>query len=587
MRKSGKDKGRVDYDYNAYEGMPLMHSELINPRISESMSRMAKKRRKVRSFAAASVATVVALAGCFLFLCAAAIVLVVYSMHHQDHTPPHHAGNSYAAPTLAYATEDSMSVKWALDSSSSVHVVGYVLEESDGASGDTFVPVCGKRNQILTSCLVANLLGSHEYCFRVTAYTSFAVAAQSEVACFTTEAPLAPGAPAAPQLVLASDTMLSLQLAIDNVTHGSPIEVYIVSYCYPYPDCTDSRSALVDPASLVVNLTSLPDNTVVAATIQAENSAGLSPPSPQVTFHTNKPGATVPTVPLRLNVSNIQSTGADASWTPPSSDGGSNVLNYLLYVSLAHDPSNPQVITTNHLSVRLNNLKVSTSYEVQVSAVNSIGSGPFSDPVTFTTSTAGVPSTPEPPAYINDTSTTLIIEWKPPHSDGGAPLTKYCIYNGKTSTVFFCVSSNSTNGTVTGLDVSTSYVLQLTACNAVGCSLPSATVTFTTGGACFNPVDIAVFVDNAATFASKMRPCGVKCRSDISCETACVEKTFTTMTTPCATCQGTVNACGAHHCSLQCMLNSKSSTCLDCIYQYCTPAYHSCAGLPPWDYPPP
>ncbi|GLD91908.1 hypothetical protein PINS_up000441 [Pythium insidiosum] len=100
--------------------------------------------------------------------------------------------------------------------------------------------------------------------------------------------------------------------------------------------------------------------------------------------------------------------------------------NFLVRVS--SDQGTNAISTQVTRLVRIGRLTALTSYRVSVAANNSIGLGPFSDEVTFST------SLPTRPGQVTTLSATdisggsLTLVWVQPEDTGGVPITKYRVY---------------------------------------------------------------------------------------------------------------------------------------------------------------
>jgi hypothetical protein len=206
------------------------------------------------------------------------------------------------------------------------------------------------------------------------------------------------------------------------------------------------------------------------------SSSGLdSTATPQIVLTYSTCQACLNTVPgaptgVTATAGNQQAT---VSWMAPSSNGGAAITSYNIYVynattsalveELTGVTSNPATIT---------GLTNGTSYDFQVSAVNSVGEGPQSAPSNQVTPTS-VPSAPTGVTSSEGTSNNIIVSWTAPASNGGSPLTSYDIYvyNASTSSlveVITGLSPSSTTRSITGLTQGTSYYFQVSAVNVNG-----------------------------------------------------------------------------------------------------------------------
>ncbi len=101
-------------------------------------------------------------------------------------------------------------------------------------------------------------------------------------------------------------------------------------------------------------------------------------------------GLFVPLQPLNLAVS-IDDQSVDLSWSPPSSDGGSPITDYLVEYRLSSGgvwATFSDGVSTNSTTT-VTGLTNDTSYDFRVSAINAIGQG---SPSTEVTATPGAPA---------------------------------------------------------------------------------------------------------------------------------------------------------------------------------------------------
>ncbi|MYA75626.1 MAG: hypothetical protein F4Y27_13225, partial [Acidimicrobiaceae bacterium] len=163
--------------------------------------------------------------------------------------------------------------------------------------------------------------------------------------------------------------------------------------------------------------------------VQAENDAGLGPRAIGSGTPANIPGA-VATIGVESGYRLLT-----VSWTPAAGNG-SDVTRY----ELRYAETNMQWRTVNIDAARnvhvISGLKPDASYEVQIRAVNGIGTGPWSDSDTGTDgtqphsgSTSGVPSAPSNVRAVPEkggSGDSLTISWnKVTASNGGGVLNGY------------------------------------------------------------------------------------------------------------------------------------------------------------------
>ena len=91
--------------------------------------------------------------------------------------------------------------------------------------------------------------------------------------------------------------------------------------------------------------------------------------------------------------------------------------------------------------------------------------------------TSDVPEATEPPTISDVTATSMTVNWSPPKSDGGSPITGYYVEKkDKFGTRFSRVNAEPVKGTsfnVTGLTQGDEYVFRIVAENKAGPGKPS------------------------------------------------------------------------------------------------------------------
>lgn len=162
--------------------------------------------------------------------------------------------------------------------------------------------------------------------------------------------------------VLASSPVVSGNATLDVGMYDFPLAAYI--------DVYDSNNAVIASGSAGI----------FGGDVYAVTSSSGSP--------------TVPAPPNGLTAVSVSSSQIDLSWTPPSSNGGSAIIGYLIERSTDSGTtwstvqSNTGSVSTTYSDT---GLSASTSYSYRVSAINSVGTSPPSN--TATAITQGVAST--------------------------------------------------------------------------------------------------------------------------------------------------------------------------------------------------
>jgi titin len=177
--------------------------------------------------------------------------------------------------------------------------------------------------------------------------------------------------------------------------------------------------------------------------------------------------ATTPGAPaLSAATGGVQSV--DLTFSAPASDGGDAITGY----EVSQDNGSTwQPLSALAGTATVTGLADNTSYTFIVHAVNTVGAGPSSGPLSATTAT-----TPDSPTLDSATpgDGQVVLAFSAPTSDGGSAITGYTISDGVTT-----ISATSSPVTFTGLTNGTQYTFSVTATNAVGSSGPSNTIDAT------------------------------------------------------------------------------------------------------------
>ncbi|XP_048587978.1 nephrin [Nematostella vectensis] len=127
--------------------------------------------------------------------------------------------------------------------------------------------------------------------------------------------------------------------------------------------------------------------------------------------------------PPIITVSNIEASSIKVNWAPPSSDGGSPVIDYKVQV----DPAKPPREGVPGGQVVISDLTKNTEYTVKVTARNVVGYGEAGTEI-IRTKKQGPPSLPFlKPVDNTTTNEEITLEWSKPDENGGA-IQAYIVY---------------------------------------------------------------------------------------------------------------------------------------------------------------
>ncbi len=364
------------------------------------------------------------------------------------------------APTIGTATpgNGSATVTWTAPASNGgIMITNYLITPYIGATAQTGITVGN-----VLSYDVTGLTNGTTYTFTVAAINDINTGPPSGMSNAVTPAT----APGAPTIGTATPGNASATVTWSPPTSdgGSPISGYLVT---PYIGTTAQTGTAVGNVLGydVTGLTNGSTYTFTVAAINAINTGPASGPSNAVT------PATAPGAPT-IGVSTAGHASATVTWSPPTSDGGSPITNYLITPYIGTTAQNGITVGDVDSDV-VTGLTNGAMYTFTVAAINAINTGPpsaQSNPVTPMGVAPGAPTIGT--ATPGDESAT--VTWKAPASDGGSPITNYLItpYIGTTAQTGITVG-NVLGYDVTGLTNGTTYTFTVAAINAINTGAPS------------------------------------------------------------------------------------------------------------------
>lgn len=309
---------------------------------------------------------------------------------------------------------------------------------------------------------------------------------------FPVAAPLT--APGAPTNLVATPSSGSSQVAFEAGSDGgSPI----TNYQYSLDDGLTWESFSPADATSPVTIPGLVDGTTYAVRLRAVNAVGSGPASePVMTVY-----ALVPDAPVDLAA--VAGAGDALVAFRDGHDGGSPITGY--EYSLDGTNWNPLPAETSS-PVLVPGLTNATRYSIWLRAVNAVGPGASSLPVTVTP-VAG-PELPGPPidlvATRGDGSAAISFT---PGSDGGSPITNY-EYSTDGGLTWTSVAPDDPTSPVviSGLANGTTYEVVLRATNTVGTGIPSEVVTVTPAAVPTAPTSLIATPSSSAAVVSFTTP---------------------------------------------------------------------------------
>lgn len=244
--------------------------------------------------------------------------------------------------------------------------------------------------------------------------------------------------------------------------------------------------------NLAVDISNLLKNRSYKFRVTAINSLGAGNVSDVYTVSTL---STTASNPLDLVLKDIASNSAVLNWSAPSDFGGVSLTDYK--VETSRDGMTWAVMTKSvslTRSLKLTGLAPGTTYQVRISAINSVGA---SDPLSGSVTTlAVVPTVPRSLKVTGKSLSTATLAWSLPASNGGSAITDYKVEVSSNCSTFTTISraaSKNLGFKVTGLKAGTKYCFRVSAKNSVGFSDASSELTVVTDGNAPNaPTSLAV-----------------------------------------------------------------------------------------------
>ncbi len=346
------------------------------------------------------------------------------------------------APTGVTATESANQASVAFTapiSTGGSPITGYTVTSAPGGLTAT----CAT-----SPCVVTGLTNGTGYTFTVRASNAVGPSAASAPSPSVTPATV----PGAPTGVTATESAGQASVAFTAPVDdgGSPVTSYTVT------SAPDGLTATCVSSPCVV--TGLTNGTAYTFSVAATNRVGGSDPS----------ASSLPVIPVGAPdaPSSMTTSAGNAQVSvsfPAPADQGSAIVGYQISTDNG-DTWVPLVSTETNgtISGTVGGLTNGTEYTVRVRAVNGVGAGTASTPVTVTPIT--VPDVPtEVSAALGNRSAE--VSFTAPAETGGSPVTGYTVTSSPGGVTATCATSPCT---ITGLTNGTAYTFTVHATNDAG-----------------------------------------------------------------------------------------------------------------------
>jgi hypothetical protein len=325
--------------------------------------------------------------------------------------------NVLTTPNNAYVT-----VRWTAPSDSGGSVItDYIVQFSAdaGSSWTTFAD--GTSTNLQTN--VTGLNNGTAYIFRIAAVSAVGTGNYSTPSASAT--PIGPpGTPTAP-IVSGGNTQMFAEWTAPAADGGSAITGYVIQYRRTSTANYTTYGTVGNVAAYTIS--GLTNGSIYVFRVAAVNAVGTgsySVDSASVTVGQVPAAVATPTI-TDAYATTASNTTLTLSWTAPNSYG-SRITDYLIQYGTSS--SGPWTLysdgTGTATTVTITGLNATTAYYYRVSAVSTVGAGPYTTVPAFKV-IATAPATPTVTAVAGEGYVTLT--W-PAASDGGAAITSAAIY---------------------------------------------------------------------------------------------------------------------------------------------------------------
>jgi len=307
------------------------------------------------------------------------------------------------AVVAAASAANTATITWQIPASTGGSAITGYRVQSSGDRGGTWTTVADVGTVFTTA--VTGLAGSTDYVFRVAAVTSYGAGQYSNPSNSVTVLSSA-STPTAVRSLAAVPTTTTIPLTwIAPASQGSSA---IIDYQVRAGDSTFTTTGTS------YTVTSLTPGSTYVIQVAARNALGVGEWA-TITRTTQATASDRPPSAVTAFTLVGTSDGFTASWSAPSSDGGSAITSYrVTYIPSADYATGKDAITlldTLATSATATGLTPGVRYDVTVFAINSVGQGPAS---ALSVVVGGTPSAPQNVTAAPVGNTSAKLTWQAP-----------------------------------------------------------------------------------------------------------------------------------------------------------------------------
>ncbi|CDS41841.2 expressed conserved protein [Echinococcus multilocularis] len=391
------------------------------------------------------------------------------------------------APTgpleVSDVTADGCTLKWKPPKENGgSQVTNYVVEKQDLQTGE-WLPVSSYVRG--TEFNVPNLDEGKRYNFRVKAVNENGASEplESQTPIRATNPVVPPSAPNGLEVADVDSEEVTLTWMKPRKDGGSKVTGYVVEY---KPASSDEWIKAPSTKDTTATVGGLRKGEKYVFRVSAKNSAGTGEPSQATRPVLCKPKYDAPDAPGQPHVEDVDKDQATLCWSAPLRDGGSKLTGFVVEKKKLGDAdwSKAADLPPSATTATIEQLEPNAEYEFRVRAVNAAGPGEPSLPSELRkiVPKQTKPNGPEEVNVKNVLANSCTVEWTPPRSDGGSPITGYAVETCDEATGVWTPVSRSVKGNsveVPGLTEGHRYIFRVSAINDLGRSEPTETLLST------------------------------------------------------------------------------------------------------------